>query len=425
MEEQKTDTLAPVLTIYVNQAIDKDAAQKALATLQNGYNGSLEILNGITEVTAENRESVVATLATIKKYYDKIKATREPITKFLDEMKKELMRYERPSDYNNNDSLYSQKRALVEAFDEEVRKEADRKKQLAEKEKQITVHLAELKSVIQRSLTQMMDGRKRLVIDNMAKWEKGLTLENLESSEKALVGKQPKLAEDEYLKRFDPKFIGFNKIVIIPNSRLEEMAKEATEGQMGPDKWKEWLAKENEAEYARFFEEVKTSETYDKYNEEYVRMVSEQVNALRARIPEIKKDLQFNSDRSAEIDKKAEELKTQVSEQTEQKLDEVTHEKDMNVMEAEFTQQAITQDLETGPTEKKVQFEQGQFLKPFAEIIGHCVSHPDFPGIYKKGKEEFVDGVKFWVSFYEKKCLDKNVKGIKIVEKAKVTIKAQ
>lgn len=423
MSEEKKDALAPVLTIYVSQAIDKEAAEKALITLQKGYDGSLALLNEITEVTEENRASVVETLSTIKKYYDKIKATRTPITKFLDEMKTELMRYERPSDYNDKASIYNQKRALVEAFDEEVRKENEKKKQEAEREKRITVHLADVKAALQRHLVDYMAARKRLVIDNMAKWEKSLTLDNLEASEKKLVEREPKLNREDYDGRFVPPSFTISKINIIPTDQLKEMRQQATQQQMSQEQWDKFQADANDQQYKNFIEEVKREESYEKYNEEYVRMVSEIVNAMRARIPEIRKELQSSKDRQAEIDRRAEEAKTLVNEQVEQKLDEVSHEKDMNVMEAEFTQQAVTQDLAGGATEKIIRFDQKQLIRQLSEMIAHCLSHPEFPGIEKKG--EYIPGIKVFITFYQRNCMAEHpIKGLIVTEKAKTTIKA-
>lgn len=421
--DEKPTGLQPFLSFYISQAPDKATAEKAVEVLNRGYELSLAKLNAITEVTKENREAIVEELSTIKKYYDKIYSHRQPFTQLLDEMKKAIMFFERPSDYKDKNSLYSQKRALVEAFDEEERKEAERKKALAEKEKQITVYLANLKANVQRCLVEMIATKKRMVIESMAKWEQGLTLENLEESEKKLVDKKPQLARADYDKCFH---LNFQKMTIVPADEDREIIENCIQRRAPDNEYPQRLMKRNDELHLAFFKEIQVDETYDKYNEQYVTMIAEVVNATRARIPEIRKELKDSKDRSAAIRQRAEDQKTAVAEQTELQLDTVTQEKDLNVMEANFNHQAVTQGLPDGPTVDKIEFEDGQFVRAFLEMIQQVASLPSFPGIFKKGKMEFVDGVKWWVTLYEKNInKDKPIKGIRIVEKAKTTIRSQ
>lgn len=408
-EQPATTALSLLIPVAVDrQVMTREDAEKAVTVLQKGYELSLKNLDGITEVNRENRDAVVEQLTTVKRFYDKIKATRVPFTKLLDDLKEHLMSFERPSDYNDRKSLYSQKRALVETYDQQQLIEARRLQARAERTKKIAVYKADLKAAVQRGLVDMIADKKKGVITAMGAWEAKLTLETIDEQEKKLLSQSPVLRREDYEKLF---VINNATVNILSNEELDETPE---------DRQKDL----NIQRYNELFAEFKTEFPYDKFNAEYIEAVAPIINSLRARIPEIKKSLKENDEkRLEEIKKRTEEQTQQVAVEHEARLDEVTHQKDMNTLEAEFVQQGTTQDIDTPNAEKKAVFEnEKNWLKPFLEMVAHVAALPEFPEITKKG--EYIPAIKFFVTLYERKCQDKPVKGVKWVEKAKTTIRS-
>lgn len=413
-------TLVPV--IVERQVMSKEDAEKALVTLQKGHELSLKNLNAITEVTKENRDQVVEELATVKKFYDKIYSTRVPFTKMLDDLKEAIMAFERPADYKDKKSLYSQKRALIEAFDQQQLEIARKAQAAAEKVKQVAVYKTNLKANVQRALVEMIAAKKRTVIQAMGDWEAKLTLDNIEESEKRLIAQTPSLKREDYDKCFH---LNFQMMTIVPAEEDTAMLEECIAQKLLDDEYAKRLQARNKQLHLDFFEEIKQEFTYEKYNTEYVEAIAPIINAVRARIPDIKKalsDKDAEAKRQAEIKQRTDEQQKEVAQEQEQRLDEVTHERDMGTMEAEFTQQAVTQDIAAPNATMIVQFENDKmWLKPFLEMVSHVAALPQFPGIVKKG--EYIPAVKYFVTLYEKTGKEKLIKGVKWVEKAKTTIK--
>lgn len=422
MDIKQFEPLVPVLVN--NAALSQEDAANLFNRLNQGYEGSVAKLDSITEVTEENYQEVIEQLSTIKKYHDKIKALRAPVTQMLDDMKKRLMTFERPSDYSDKDSLYSQKRKLVEQFDEQKLAKAKAAQAKAEQQKKATVYLVELKTTIHRALLEMIMGKKKVLISKMAQWEASLTLATIDGADALLTRQKPNLKQEDWAACFH---LNFKKQNIISAERDEQIVNEAIAKGLDDAGTVKLLNEENDKLHLQFMEDLKKEFTYEKYNEEYQQAVAPVINDVRARLPEIKVSLQ-NKDQEA---KRQEEIKKREAEQQQNlvveqqsRVEEVTHQHDMAQMEAEFTQQAQTQDIDKPNTVKIARFENDKmFLKPLLEVISMVAALPEFPSIVKK--DAYIPGVKFWMDLYEKKCIDRPVKGIKITEKAKTTIKAE
>lgn len=427
-------TSEDLLPIVALQLPDKEAAEKMLAMLIRGEQLAQNKLNAIDAVTAENRDAVIEELTKVKQIHDKLRATREQATKWLDEKKQQFMSFERDSDYKDKDSLYTQKRNLIVAYDQEVLADTRRKEAEAERQRKISVYLTEVKAGVQRQLVDMVAAKKREFIEKFAGWKSRLTLENLTSQEQALVANKPALKMEDYDRCFNTKFQMMNIL-----STEEEI-----ELQNSGFEYKEIVAKRNEINtqlHDQYFASLKTDLPYSTYNEDYVQHLTVIINEFRGGMPVLRQQLEYAKDNAEKTQKRQEELQKEAQDQINvvnatkgEQLEQVAAAKDGDVMEAEFTKQAQTSELPTGPVKKIVRFEHGQFLRPFAEIVAAVTAHPDFPGIVKKGTDEYVPGVQFWLTFYQTKSqieekrdgvLSPLIKGLVITEEARTTIKAK
>lgn len=420
-----TTDLVPVVSL-----IDKDTVEATLGQLAKGDDIASTILANITEVTADNREAVIADLEKIKRIHDKIKLIRTPLTQWLDDKKKQLMSFERASDYTDKGSEYTKKRDLVQAFDQKVLEETRKKEFAAEHGKKINIYKAELKAAVQRQLVDMMASKKRMVIESLANWKASLTLETYDAKVNGLTAKKPLLPAADYDKCFNTNFQVGNMVTTDEEGLIQNSG-------YSLDEQKKKRAEINLAHHQVYFEALKVELPYSGYNDEYVRETSILLNEVRAELPGIKTQLEAAKTNAKAEEERQASIKAQAAAQVQavevgkaEQLTLVADAKDQDVMSANFEQQAMVNDLAAVPTKKIVRFVTGQFIKPFTAIVGRVAAHPDFPGILKKGKQEYIDSVQWWVNWYQTKCqLEENGKplidGIELTEEAKTTIRAK
>jgi len=356
--------------------------------------------------TDEDRQASIEKLAKTKAVTDKldllIKETVGPLEDFIDQVKS----YKKSIDYaskTKDGNEYTKAKAVIEAYDQRKAKEAERIRLEAEFLKKQNLYKAEIKEGIGRRLVDMISGQKKNIIDGMARWEAGLTLANFELSFEKLAVQKPILKKDKWEECF-----------VVPFQQGQLMTKEV---------------------FAAYLTELKQEYPYEKYNSEFAEAVSPILNEYRAKKDVVKKRLEeiekaseeakvaLEQKRKDELEKQRQEQIKLADQQQVEAMDKVDHQKEMDKMNAEFTEQVQTQDIEDLPMKKEASFEDNvNYLKPFAEVVGACALNPKFPGIMKKNGTEYVDHVQWWLDWYAGNCKDA-IKGIKIIQVPKTIIR--
>jgi len=382
-------------------SISVQTLQKNLPVMEKGRELALKKLSVITQVTSDEEDQQANdVLVVAKQIADKVIKARKEITEPLDVIKGQLMEYEKAIAYDSKaDNEFNRVRHLREAYAQLKIDEKKKKEYEADLLRQIAVYKAMWREKIQKALIEMQAGRKRSVIEGMSAWESSMTLENFETKKKALESKTPELKQEVYDACFHPLVQG----------RRTDLVR-------------------NEEE---FLLAMKQEFPYQKQNEEYMAMAVEIINGYRAKLPTIKEkliEISKQQDAAAAEAKRKEELRLKAEEQmkasqaeAEQKIQSAKDDADLNILEAEFQRQGMVQDLESGPAKRVITFAEGQFLKPFTEIIGHCIAHPDFPGIKDK-KGGYVKHVQWWMDWFASHCIVE-IKGTVVDLKAKTFVR--
>lgn len=380
-------------------------AQNLVTFLQIRRDAAITELQGIQTITTdEEYASAEAILSTAKALYEKMYAKRkaftDPIKKFIEE---QIMPYENalnPAATKENDYLRARK--VLEAYNQEKIKAKQALEHEAWVRSEQIKYKAEFKAKVQEQLQNMLSGKHRSLIDGMANWEKGLTLENIDEKEKGMRDQQPVLKQPDY----DACFHRWGQ---------------------RPDV----LAPASEDEY---LEEIKKELTYKLYNEKFQQIVAPIKNEYLAKIPSIKVRLQEMakaSSEKAEQLRKANEAKLEAekneklrlaAEHDNQEKQAIQDNKELGVMEGDFTAQAMTSDVDAGPSKMVYGFENDMmWLNPLVHVISKCAVNPKFKGI-KNGKGEYVPEVQKWLTFYGDH-IAQPLAGLKGEEVAKTIVK--
>jgi hypothetical protein len=356
--------------------------------------------------TDEDRQASIEKLAKTKAVTDKldllIKETVGPLEDFIDQVKS----YKKSIDYaskTKDGNEYTKAKAVIEAYDQAKAKEAERIRLEAEFLKKQNLYKAEIKEGIGRRLVDMISGQKKNIIDGMARWEAGLTLANFELSFEKLANQKPILKKDKWEDCFK-----------IPFQQGQLMTKEV---------------------FDAYLDELRKEYPYENYNAQFAEATAPILNEYRAKKDTVKRRLEeiekaseearvaLEQKRKDELEKQRQEQIKLADQQQVEAMDKVDHQKEMDKMNAEFTEQVQTQDIEDLPMKKEASFEDNvNYLKPFAEVVGACALNPKFPGIMKKNGTDYVDHVQWWLDWYAGNCKDA-IKGIKIVNVPKTIIR--
>jgi len=386
-----------------------EVAKANLPRIIMGNGMAVKLLKEIQDTAIANdeeRQVAIEKIAKTKAVTDKldllIKETVGPLEDFIDQVKS----YKKSIDYaskTKDGNEYTKAKAVIEAYDQRKAKEAERIRLEAEFLKKQNLHKAEIKEGIGRRLVDMLSGQKKNIIDGMARWEAGLTLANFELSFEKLAVQKPILKKDKWEECF--------KISAQPG---QLMTKEV---------------------FDAYLEELRKEYPYENYNAQFAEATAPILNEYRAKKDAVKRKLEEIQKASEEAkvaleQKRKDELEKQRVEQIKiadqqqvEAMEKVDHEKEMDKMNAEFTEQVQTQDIEDLPMKKEASFEDNvNYLKPFAEVVGACALNPKFPGIMKKNGTDYVDHVQWWLDWYAGNCKDA-IKGIKIVNVPKTIIR--
>lgn len=386
-----------------------EVAKANLPRIIKGNEIAVTLLKEIQTTVISNddeRQVAIEKIAKTKAVTDKldllIKETVGPLEDFIDQVKS----YKKSIDYaskTKDGNEYTKAKAVIEAYDQRKAKEAERIRLEAEFLKRQNLYKAEIKEGIGRRLVDMLSGQKKNIIDGMARWEAGLTLANFELSFEKLANQKPILKKDKWEECF-----------AIPFQQGQLMTKEV---------------------FDAYLDELRKEYPYENYNAQFAEATAPILNEYRAKKDTVKRRLEEIEKASEEAkvaleQKRKDELEKQRVEQIKiadqqqvEAMEKVDHEKEMDKMNAEFTEQVQTQDIEDLPMKKVASFEDdANYLKPFAEVVGACALNPKFPGIMKKNGTDYVDHVQWWLDWYAGNCKDA-IKGIKIVNVPKTIIR--
>lgn len=374
--------------------------ERNITTLEKGSELAIESLKEVQAMvinTDEDRDEAISTLDKCRDVYTKVQTSRKEATVPIDEIKSWLMSYERPIDPEGKDNEYSRAKAVINAYDQkklDAKKEAELAAEMARK---VAVYKAELKASVGKGLTEMIAGQKKNVIQSMAKWEQGISLENYPQMVDKINNPKPIILKQE---AYDGCFNTNFKHSYLLN---DELTKE-------------------------YIESLKKDYPYDTFNKDYQAIVVEIFNEYKDRMPSIKtklEEIKGNAEKEAIRKKQLEEealLATQqVDQQSAEAIKDIESQKDMNIVEAEFVRQGTLADVEAGPSKKKASFEDDKkWLVPLQQIIGHVATS----GVnIRNAKGEYIPAIQWWLTRFE--SLGKEVNGVKLEDVAKTIVKGK
>lgn len=402
-----SESLLPALPSTV-----AEVATKNLPRIIQGNEIAIKFLKDIQETPITNdeqREAAIGLLSKTKAVCDKVDLLVKEVVGPMEDFIEQVKSYKKSIDYaskTKDGNEYTKARAIIEAYDQAKAKETERLRLEAEFKKKQNLYKSEIKEGVGRRMVAMIAGQKKNIIDGMSQWEAKLTLANLETSFDKLANQKPSLKQDKYDACFTLDFMSPNKGLLNPTDTQAYM------------------------------NELKQEYPFDKYNTEYVEAVAPIINEYRARKEEIKKKLEdiqkaseetriaMEEERKAALNVRAQEGMKAVEAEQAAGLEKVEHEREMDKMNAEFTEQVQTQDLEDGPSKNVATFEDNtHYLKPFAEVIGACALNPKFPGIMKKNGTDYIDAVQWWLDQYASYATNNTIKGIAVTKVAKTIIR--
>lgn len=386
--------------------ITEARVREIIPSLQTGNAVGLNLLKEIQEAkitSKEEREAMVAKLATVKKIYDKMSPLRKEACDPMDTIKDYMMQYERDLDYNSKkENEYSKAKAVIIAYDQKVLEDNKHKEAEAERQRQAAIYKAQVKEGVAKQLVEMIAGQKKNIIEGFMRWEASLTLGTIDQETQTLSVRKPVLKEEVYSACFKMDFVGKRTVI-------------------------------TDEELAKWMEEFKKEFAYAKYNEEYIQAVGPIINEYRSKMPTVKKRLEeiqksseaekakLEQTRKDELSAKSQAAIKAVDTETAGKVEQIEIATENAKMDADFQKQGQLQDLEDGPKKYEAKFESSGWVTPFMAVIGHCIKSDKFKLLNTKG--EPIDAVAWWMNFFSANCPQTEVTGIKWIEVPKTIIK--
>lgn len=385
--------------------------QEMVPRMEKGREKALATTQAITSISndiefANVNTIIVATENTISA----MQALRMPVTKELDNLKENLMQYEK-----SLKAEATRHRGLIGSYNQlklDEKREAEIK---AQKQKEKENHKVDVAARIKKNLADLVITRVKEVYDGSKKFWDDTTLETWDAREKQFMSFKIILKPETYNKCF--------AVTYNPNLLTKE-------------------------EFEALVAEVGSEETYLIWDEKVTEKIVPVVNEWRGKIGEIKQkliDLKNAGDEAAR-QKIADEQKRKADEEEvvrQQGLIAMQKESDENIareaevdkLQNDFREQAITQQLEdAGPVKLILKFKDDKPVKALVEMMYHCFASAKFQSIIKvdsktkqpkmdeHGFPVYVDWVDSLVSFFVKNC-DVNITGIEVKEISKVIIR--
>lgn len=368
----------------------RDAAVKELSAIQ-------------AIATEEEYEYAEQICATAKKLYDAMVAKRKLFTDPIKELITEVMSYENTINYTaKTPNEYNRVRELLEQFNQ---RKIDAKAK-AEHEAWIVAeqlkYKAEYKAKVAEELIGKVNGIYKNMVQQMADWERKLTLENADARYDQLAGSVPTLKREHY----DSCFRRWG-------NRPDVMAP---------------------AQEDAYLIELKKELPYETYNEQWQQLAAPVKNEYMARKDHVKASLKMKAeaDEATRKAKEAEEERLRqeqvantikaADERSTQQVQEVRNNREVETYSADFTQQAMTSDIEAGPSKKVARFaDDKNWLPSFLKVVAKCAAHPKFK---LHAKEGYVPEVKKFMDFYSAN-IGEAIDGLAFDEKAKTIVRGK
>lgn len=386
--------------------------QFSVPRMARGSNKAVETMKAIVSITTDDeRQAVNDILVVARNTFESIKELRTDITGPIDEFKSSMMSFEKAIEPEG-----TRLRNLIGSYDQI---KIDAKKKIEEEariQKEKENHKVDIISRIKRNLANMIIERVKQVESGSKSFFDSCTLENFDDRAKQFKSFKPVLKRDEH---YDKCFVTeYNKNLISSD------------------------------EYAQITVDVRSDESYEKYDDAVKNVVVPVLNDWIGRIPDLKQKLvdlknatdETERNRIANEQKKVadqEEVTRQekIAEMQKTSDDSIAREATVDKMQNEFREQAVTQQVEdTGPVKLLLKFNDEKPVKALTEIMYHCFTHTKFPGIVKldvktkqpkvdeHGFPVYQDWVESLVSFFLKNC-DVNIQNVEIKEVPKVIIR--
>lgn len=370
----------------------------SVSIMQDKVSKALAALSKVDKIDSDEQDEFAnKLLQKVRATYNVVSSMRKEITDPLDQIKSDLMEYEKKIDTKkNSDSEYYRVKLLRDQYAskkaEEARKrqeEIERKKRAQQEETRIK---GEMKISVETGVFNLIkDGTNML-----SKMLQNVTLETYDETIKKLKYK-PTLKAETFEKWLD---VHYDKS-LLSAERFQEIKSKAIE-HFNFDNVAETYQKEATQLLNRYRDEYlpekrKKLEDLQKLNEEQ-----------RAKAEQLAKEQEEEF-----INSQKRELEDQQHEKIEQARDEASEE----LLSAEFEAQIQTQSIEqqsgvrrkismrlNAEAERKPAFA----IEAIAKLMTHILSHPDCKGLYKrdsqgfpkmdeKGKPEYVDGIAYWL----------------------------
>lgn len=418
--QQPTTLPAPVQSMREQLPV---LLERNLPLLEKWSKKADAALDQITTISsAEEAEEANAILAAVRDVYKASNEKRMEMTEITDAFKDIVMEFERPFNPDAKaKNKYNEKKKVLEAWHQSEHDRIMREKAEAAKRKDLENLKVDLKAKILENLNAMVVASIKRVDAGLKDYFDASTLDTFDERAETYKKQRPKLKQADYDGCFN----------LLPNV-----------GMISAEELGKW------------YDEIKSEQTYDIWNAAFVEAISPVINEWRAKIPDLKKQLQDVEELRKQDAAKADELKAKQQEEAakaaetrQAQLDAAEAEQKAKIQEAaeqdkmsnSFAEQAATQTIgDAGKVKLIMKFTDPKLApKGFLEIVYQVMAHSDFQSqfpvfqkrdakkklmIDDKNRPVYIDSVQWWIDFWLANC-DGNISGTTITEDAKITIR--
>lgn len=373
-------------------------------------------MRGIDKVENEDDvEYANEVLGKVKTIYDHYAEKRMAITSQTDELKKNLMSFEKlVSPDGKTDNEYTRVRNLIQSYKQAELERVRAEEEKARRQRERDDMKVRLQAQWKKNLVDMTLSRVVEVDEGAAKHFAAATVENFDELAKKFKGFKPLLKPERFQQCFVEPF---------------------ESGKITPEEFEAWK------------KEFQVTETYEHWSALVIDGITPVLNQWNARIPELKAEkiriAQAQGEERERLEKEARDREaaektrkdTEFAKLKQQAQDDIQLETDQGLMHNAFKEQGVNQQIDSiGPLAKELRFtDTTQVPKALANIIYHCFLNPKFPGIYKldkskkpvvdeSGVKQYTDQIDWWLRFFMANC-DAAIPGTEVKEKAKVIVK--
>lgn len=390
------------------------------------------------------QESINKSLNAAKQAYEYLEAKRTEITKPMDELKAELMDYEKSvrTDKKTDNYYTSICRELAAIQNKQIayKQEAERQ---AQRKLDVENYKVDLQAQMKKNLTALTIDYVKTTDTGSANFWKLATLDNFSVKEARFKDWKPSLKVEDFEKCFQVLF-DHQKML------FDDFSKQLSESKT-PEERQKVLNQRTEAaknEFKKLVDELKKEETYEKWQANIVEVITPTLNAWLGKIPQIKENLQAQKNASDEEERKriADEQAAKDEEDQKQRatqLDELKKETEQAIeSEADtqrtvnsFVAQGTTQEIpDSGPTKKVyVMSDKAKAAKGLMTAMSKTIMHKDF-SVYARDKQkntkidtdtgqaQLNEHLDFFLKFVAQNC-PQELEGFELKEVAKLIIR--